>query len=366
MSIRPYPLAMRLLLAPLFFLILPAHAEPYLAVQTGFKCGQCHVNPTGGGERNVFGNVFAQTQLPARRIDTGSDVWTGDVTKFLSVGGDLRFDGSYSKVPQSPSVDQFQMEQTRIYVSASVIPQRLLVYVDEQVAPGGAVNEEAYGLYWSANHDWYVKAGQMYLPFGLRLQDQSAFVRQASGINMTTPDRGAEFGWERGAWDAQFTVSNGTAGGPVSNNGKQYGGQLIYVQSLWRLGLAANYNDAAATGGRGTYGAFAGVRTGPIAWLGEADYINDRSLGNSAVKMVATLAEANWRIAQGHNLKVTGEFLDPNRDIAHNGRTRWSLVYELTPIQFVQLRAGVRYSQGIPQAPAENARLFFVQLHGFF
>jgi len=366
MRIRPYPLAMRWLLAPLLFLILPAHAEPYLAVQTGFKCGQCHVNPTGGGERNTFGNVFAQTQLAPRRIDTGSDVWTGDVTKFLSVGGDLRFDGSYSKVPQSPSVNQFDLEQARVYLDASPIPQRLSVYVDEQVAPGGALNREAYGVYWSADHDWYVKAGQMYLPFGFRLQDQTALVRQVSGINMTTPDKGAEFGWERGAWDTQFTVSNGTAGGPVSNHGKQYGGQLIYVEPLWRVGLAANYNDAAATGGRGTYGAFAGVRTGPIAWLGEVDYINDRSLGNGAVKSVATLAEANWRIAQGHNLKVTGEFYDPNRDIAHNGQTRWSLVYELTPIQFVQLRAGARYSDGIPQVPAQHTRLIFVQLHGFF
>jgi hypothetical protein len=48
----------------------------------------------------------------------------------------------------------------------------------------------------------------MYLPFGLRLQDQSAFVLAATGINMTTPDEGVEFGWEHGPWDAQLAVSN--------------------------------------------------------------------------------------------------------------------------------------------------------------
>jgi len=68
------------------------HAEPYLAVGQGAKCSQCHVNPSGGGLRNPFGDVFAQTQLPARHLDTGTDTWAGLINRFLSLGGDLRFD----------------------------------------------------------------------------------------------------------------------------------------------------------------------------------------------------------------------------------------------------------------------------------
>src|SRR5256885_11913430 len=33
-------------------------------------------------------------------------------------------------------------------------------------SPGGALNREAFGLFWSADHTWYLKGGQMYLPFG--------------------------------------------------------------------------------------------------------------------------------------------------------------------------------------------------------
>ena len=96
------------------------------------------------------------------------------------------------------------------------------------------------------------------------------------------------------------------------------------------------------------------------------DLVDDRSLPNGGVEMLAALAEANWSIARGNNLKITTEYLDPNRQVGHDQQTRWSVVYELTPVQFVQLRAGVRYADGIPQLATEHTRLYFVQLHGFF
>jgi hypothetical protein len=343
----------------------PTHAEPYLAVQMGLKCGQCHVNPTGGGLRTVFGDVFAQTVLPAQHIDTALDNWTGSLGPYLRVGGDLRFDASLTQQPNTASVDQFQLQQTRIYLEADLIPNRLLAYVDEQVAPGGALNREAYVLYWTASHDWYVKAGKMYLPFGLRLQDQSAFILTTTGINMTTPDQGVEVGWERGHWDAQLAVSNGTAGGATTSNGKQTSTQLIYVESAWRLGLAANYN-AQSGGAKSAYGIFGGLRTGPVSWLAQAEITNDQSIPNSQGKQLATLLEANWLIARGNNLKITNEYLNPDREVANGEQTRWSVVYEYTPIQFLQLRGGFRWNDGIPQDNAEHQKLYFAELHGFF
>ncbi len=38
---------------------------------------------------------------------------------------------------------------------------------------------------------------------------------------MAAPDKGVEFGWLKGHWDAQLAVSNGTAGGATTSNGKQ-------------------------------------------------------------------------------------------------------------------------------------------------
>lgn len=35
-----------------------AQAKPEFAAQTGLPCGQCHVNPAGGGQLKSFGEKF--------------------------------------------------------------------------------------------------------------------------------------------------------------------------------------------------------------------------------------------------------------------------------------------------------------------
>jgi len=343
-----------------------AFAEPYLAVRMGLKCQACHVNPTGGGLRSDYGDVFAQTVLPAHPIRGDWGLWTGEVTKFLRVGGDFRYDANFTQTPGAKTTNQLAVQQGRVYGEADVIPNRLILYVDEQVAPGTAINHEAYGIFWSAAHDWYIKAGQMYLPFGFRFEDQSAFVYDVSSTSMYSPDTGVEFGWLRGHWDTQVTLTEGTFAGNIpSSNGKEYGLQVSYVESAWRVGIAANDDDSTFAR-RKVFGAFGGFRTGPVVWLGEVDAVQNNFPGLDGVTQAAGLLEADWAIAPGNNLKLTFEPFDPNRDVHGNRQSRVSLVYELTPIQFVQLRAGVRDYNGPRGIDSQNTRLWFVQLHGFF
>src|SRR5262245_56840644 len=279
-----------------------AQAEPYLAAQMGLKCAQCHVNPTGGGMRSVFGNTFAQTQVAAKRSGGDEDLWTGQVMKFLSVGGNARANWNYADVPNQSSTNDFAVEEARAYFDFGVIPNRLSVYIDQRFAPGNSTNLEANVRYWVKENTFYVKAGRMYLPFGYRFEDDNSFVRALSGINMQAPDEGVEVGLESGNWTAQLAVSNGAGGGAENDAGKQVATRVEFVQSRRRAGASVLYNDT-DFGTRTGAGAFGAFNVGPVTLLGEVDYFDDDSIGADGTKLMATLAEADWKVAQGHNVK---------------------------------------------------------------
>lgn len=339
-----------------------AAAEPYLAVREGLKCMMCHVNPTGGGLRSAFGSVYGQTQLPATAVDADTLARWAQVASWpVSIGADLRSDASYVDLPRSDGQGAFSHE-LHAYLAANLLPDRLLLYVDQRLAPT-SLGREAYARLWSGS--WYVKAGRMVLPYGLRLQDDSAFIRRVTGITFDTPDEGVELGFEDGAWSTQLALSNGAGGGAEQDAGKQGSLRVEYVQSGWRAGASVNLNDSSA-GHRRMAGAFAGLRTGSVAWLAEADYVVDDGFATGERQLVAGLLEANWLVARGHNLKLTAEFIDPDLDVDEDQQARHSAVWEYTPMAFVQLRFGGRLSDGIPQNALQNQRQGFVELHVFF
>ncbi len=342
---------------------LAAFAEPYLAIQNGYKCVACHVNPTGGGLRNDFGVIFSENVLPAHTLPANFPTWSGKIAGFLRAGLDARASWTRTQVPHNPTQEQRQLDPLRLYADIALIPQRLGIYLDEKLAPGKSQELEGYVRLNDASHGWYLKGGKFYLPFGFRLQDQTALVRELSGISMTTPDTGVELGLERPDWSAQLDYSN-DIGNASALARHQITAQFAWVQAGYRLGAAASVVST-STGNRRVGGVFAGVRSGPIAWLGELDLVRDDGFADGARSMLAALGELDWALHRGQNLKLTVEYQDPDRAVPEDQFTRWSVVYEITPLPFVQLRAGFRRYRGIPQNDAANRQAVFVELHGY-
>lgn len=341
----------------------PAGAEPYFALQTGQKCLACHVNPTGGGKRTAYGNAYAQMQLPARPAE---DFWDGSLHERFSVGGNVRANLEGTSIPNQENEDiGFDLEEALVYLQIDLLPERLTLYLDELVAPGGATNRETYALMWFRDRSVYVKAGRMFLPYGWRLEDDSEFVRQVPGINYNTPDDGVELGAEFERTSLRLALSNGTAGGGETDSGKQISLLGSYNTPRWQVGGSFNFNDADA-GDRRMQNLFGGVTTGPVTWLGEVDYIVDDGTPTGTRNQWVTFLEANIRLRRGHNLKLTYGWFDPDDDVDEDERDRYSLVWEYFPFAFTQISAGYRASDGIPQDDLQNIDQYFLQLHSFF
>jgi hypothetical protein len=330
------------------------------------QCSSCHSHPAGGGKRNVYGNVFAQTELPARRLgDPSTQLWTGEVFDWLSVGGNLRAAYESVDVPDSQRESDFDVRRGTIYVEADLVPNRLSVYLDGLFAPDDVEERELYLKLKTPDNRFHIAAGQFVLPYGLRLEDDSAFVRQASGINFNTPDRGIQVGYESGPWSTQLSLTNGNGTGSVFESADQLTFVAQYVQQTWRAGVSFNSNDSAG-GDRQMQNVFFGLKTGPVAWLGELDFISDDLTGGSSQDAIAGLLESNWLFRRGHNLKISYEYLDPNDSISEDHQVRWSVLWEYTPMQFLQARFGARVYDGPPQFDIQNRDEFFVELHAFF
>ena len=160
-------------------------------------------------------------------------------------------------------------------------------------------------------------------------------------------------------------MTNGSGAGSLLDAADQVSFVVNYVQTLWRAGVSFNTKNSAA-GDRQMQNAFFGLKTGPVVWLTELDFISDELPAGSSRDAIAGLLEGNWLFRKGHNIKVSYEYLNPDTDISEDHQVRWSVLWEYAPMQFLQARFGARLYDGIPQLDLQNRDEIFAEIHAFF
>ena len=391
-------LAVRFVLAGSFAFALSRsfalYAEPYLAVRHGYKCSQCHFNPTGGGLRNRFGTIYAQTRLP-QNVISGADVrgflnagrsepegdsalsglapkstfYSGRIIEPVLFGGDFRFQlrsvfGGIEDGDESSSLD---VSQGSLYAAIDLFEGALGFYVDETVAPGGASAREVFGIARGPLNS-YVKAGRMMLPYGIRLEDDAAFIREITGFNFGVQDVGAEIGFEPGPFSFAAAVSNGTQGSSDDNKDKQLTASASFIQRYWRIGAHASWNNGALAN-RLALGGYAGVNIGPLTFMAEVDRLIDELetvVGTPTQRQLLLFGSANYEISRGVNLKFTYDFADPDTSESEDRFVRARAGVEYFPTQFVELRAFYSFRDDIETSPRDDESVIDVELHLFF
>jgi len=339
-----------LLFGGLLLAVTPVAAEPYLALRTGRKCSSCHTNITGGGNRNAFGGIYAQTQLPMRP----GTVVSKNLTDFLQIGWDLRVEGSGTFKTSNPQTTM-GLDVAQLYVAAELLENRLVFYIDQTVGPDRTIAREAFGMVKRLPGESYIKAGKFLLPYGLRLQDDAEYVRERTGFSYYTPDQGVEVGVEPGPLALAVALTNGTAGTVENDNGKQLTSSAAFVFRQFRIGASGSINDA-ADNTREAVGGFGGVGVGPVVLLGEVDYVRDKPAQGDTVRQLIAYGEADWLLIRGLNAKVTYGWLDPNMDVDENERIRARFGLEFFPTPFLRFAGFYTLLEDIPQATTDLDR----------
>ncbi|MEW6363581.1 MAG: hypothetical protein AB1714_02960 [Acidobacteriota bacterium] len=341
-------------------------AEPYIAVREGFKCSSCHENVTGGGKRTQMGATYGAEALPWKHIDLEArkiPAYRSWFDQLVSIGGDFRFLNE-STFQEGATANTFQTDKANLYLRVNLIPSHLSLHVDESLAPGGAQSREIFALVQLPMQGW-VKAGKFIQPYGIRLEDDSAFIREVTGFNFNNPDLGVEVGVEPGNWSIALAATNGTAGSLDNNAAKQLVGTLAYVRDDIRAGASGSYNSG-RLGDKHSTGLWGGFRLGPAAFLGEADLVREHPDDDASHDRLVTHAEVDFLVHEGWNVKVAYEYYDPDLDVAENQRDRVVIGVEpfLTP--FVQLAVFYTFNQSIPQNKPQNADELVFRLHLYF
>jgi hypothetical protein len=342
-------------------------AEPYIAVREGLKCSVCHANHTGGGKRTKMGTGVGAQDLPWKKVDLNAKkiphfFWLKE--DFVSIGGDFRFDNN-SVFEEYETENTFETQEADLYLQVRLLPDHLSFYADESLAPGGVQSREVFGAIENLPGYGWVKFGKIFIPYGLRLHDDTAFIREAPGFNMDNADVGAEVGFEPGPWTIVASFTNGTAGALDNNAGKLVVGSVIFVQDAFRIGASGSFNPT-PTGDKNSGAAFAGLHLGPAVLLGEADYIHDDSFPTQTRNQIVLHSELDYLIHQGWNVKVAYEYYDPDRSVAENERDRFVIGVEPFITPFVQASVFYTFNQSIPQNEAQNADELTFQLHLYF
>src|SRR2546425_199952 len=273
-----------------------ARAEPYLMVREGAKCSACHTNQTGGGKRTAFDHIHAhdiEHDMDLLPVPPGVKPFNGELNSYASIGGDLRvrnttiFQDRPDRLGNVPTNKAFRRSvrsnDTKLfeflaYGQVDLLPDFVTLYADEDFT-SGATNREAFGMIrgflpW----DTYVKAGRLFPAYGLRVQDDQAFIRAHTLYTFQTPDEGGEIGIQPGPFFLASSITNGTAGDKdvaATVNGYTMLEDVPVVRHVLAGASFARQSNKRYEGG--FYG---GSNWWRFTYLGEIAWINDRKPGS--------------------------------------------------------------------------------------
>ncbi|MCX6143468.1 MAG: hypothetical protein NTZ35_09625 [Ignavibacteriales bacterium] len=358
-------MSLRVLLAVAvsFILISASFSLPRFASRTNLPCQSCHINPSGGGMRSTFGANFGRDDISVKawQDEYALEDFSTKLNNFISYGADFRFLGFYeSKTSPDVSSSSFFPMQMDVYFNLAV-SKKISLYVNP--AFGSYNRLEMFAIAKVLPLNGYLKLGRFAPSHGLRYDDHTSFIRQATPFrNYGGQQSGVELALNPGPITIMGAVTNGMRGDLDGALPKAVFGKIEGHGALGPVNLMAgisSYNDA--SGGQNLnllegYGAVtiserltvmgtAEQIQGNSATMSLSSDLNQRNSLNSDLKQFAVMVEADYVLVQGFDLKFMYDFFDPNTDVKSGTAQRYSGGFEFMPMGGVEVRPMYRYTK---------------------
>ena len=356
---------------------------PRFTVSNQTSCIACHINPTGAGMRNDYGNnIVALEELPMKKwLNKGDEDWDGSISKHLQIGGDVRIQGiKYHDISNNTSSMAFFPMQADFY-SYLTFNKYAGLFTKLGVLSRDDIDLEYWMLINFLSNKYWLKLGRSYPNYGLKVDDHTSFIR---GGNMTSKTKKLnqtkeglifdvrkekpilfEFGitmlntiewtssistnWLNNVSNIKDELTNFTSkitkSGTIIKN-------LIYRASINYM-IEKNIKLSGLSGG---------LSFKNTIWTFEYDKVKNW-LANANSQ--ATYHELSWKIIQGVHLIGKYDFFDPNIDIKSGVIHRYSLGAELFPLNIMEIKLQTRLNKISTNNIWEKPELL-LQTHFYF
>jgi hypothetical protein len=352
-----------------------------MALREGASCADCHTNRTGGGMRSLLVEMHTADVL---HLKDGEGIFpdppegfSPQVASWMRVGVDFRVvdtltfrddpDASgrvdNNTAFRDPDANDIDVDQATVYAGVDLVPEHLMFYVDQRFAPGGADNREAFALVdQMLPGEAYIKAGRFFPAWGLKLQDDEAFVNSAPGFTFDRTLTGVEVG--RGGMGLNWflTIAEGTEDDDLD---QLYMGSVFYLTEKGFMMGASAAHDEPDDNELNAFAWFGGFSAGRLVALAQGTYM-DTDVAGVDTQSWAGYGELNYLFAGWLNGKLAFDYIDPDVDTSDDARNRVSVGVEPFLDEFLQLRVFYRVLNGPQDQPSANQDELTLELHLFF
>jgi len=388
-------------------LAAPAVGEPYLAVREGMQCPACHTNVTGGGKRTDLVATHARDILRYPnffgRFSNPPEFFDGNINKFVALGSDLRLSesaifqdkGSPSKCPGGTAqagttrcVDNnkvfrgrleendIDLTEATLYGEVRLIPDYLTFYIDQRFQPTTDTREVVGILRGVIPWNGFVKAGRVFVPYGLQIEDNHAFIRGGTngsantGFNFNLQEAGGVFGVEPGPFKWTVAVTDPSSSGRDVRLTTTASTMLTELPVVRSVMFGTSFSRVGSRYGGDTlrFSLFGGSNIGRFTYLAETDFLRDASQTGKNIGRFIAYGEGNYLFFGWLNSKVAVDFADNDGTLGATDDNENRVRFGVEPFlnRFVQARLFYSIANGVESKPTHNQNVLYGELHLFF